>query len=379
MAPEQLAGNNVGPAADVFAWAATMAYAATGPPPFGVGRAEAVSYRVVHGDPDLDGIPDWLGSLLNTSLTKDPGQRPTVNGILQDLRPQVADAPTVVADAVTRVWHSSTPPSASPARSPRRVTTLSAAALLAVVSTVIARSLVMTGGEDRAGTPPASAAVPTTTPNPTAAGSSTFPFTAAPATTVSTTSAPPPSTVPATTASLPPTAAPPPAPSSCVPQLAVDIDAASDEDVSTVIDFIDAHQQQVVQLDLRIPVPSDERILQHAENEEPAYLYVRGGCDVNAQFCEGGFEMQIEDLTAVSDATLHLEHGAWIVHGRFAVQGTGVFQGIFSLALRAVPIALRIVGAVHSSRSSSRRARGSLATAVFDQHTSGDAATRLWP
>jgi serine/threonine protein kinase len=333
MAPEQLAGTSVGPAADVFAWAATVAYAATGRPPFGVGRAEAVSYRVVHGDPDLDGVPDWLGPLLIAGLTKDPGRRPTVSDILQYLRHQVADAPTV-ADAVTRVWQFPTPPSASRSPRPRRVATLSAAAVLAVAGTVIAGSLVMTGDEDRAGAPPASAAAAasTTTPDATAAGSSSFPFTAAPATSATTTSAPPPSTVPATTAR-------PPAPSPDIPQLAAEIDPASDEDVATVLDFIDAHQQQVVQLDLRFRDPSDERILQQAENEEPAYLYVRGSCDVDAQFCEGGFEMQIEDLTAVGDSTLHLEHGAWILSGRFAVQGTGVFQGIFSLTLRAVPIA----------------------------------------
>lgn len=59
-APEVLLRNEVGPAADVFALGATLAYAATGRPPYGTGEPAAVSYRTVHEDIDLEGFgPRW--------------------------------------------------------------------------------------------------------------------------------------------------------------------------------------------------------------------------------------------------------------------------------------------------------------------------------
>lgn len=78
LAPEVLGGGDVSMAADVYAWATTVAYAATGRPPFGRGRFEAVSYAVVHKEPDLDGVPGWLEPVLRGALAKDPRQRPNV-------------------------------------------------------------------------------------------------------------------------------------------------------------------------------------------------------------------------------------------------------------------------------------------------------------
>ncbi|MCG5214396.1 serine/threonine-protein kinase [Streptosporangium sp. KLBMP 9127] len=63
--------------ADVFSFAATLAYAATGRQPYGVGPPTAVAYRVVHQEPDLDGVPDWLAPLLRECLARDPAVRPT--------------------------------------------------------------------------------------------------------------------------------------------------------------------------------------------------------------------------------------------------------------------------------------------------------------
>jgi serine/threonine protein kinase len=60
MAPEQAQGRDCGPSVDVFSWGATVAFAATGRQPFGEGRPEAVVYRVVHEEPDLDGIDPRL-------------------------------------------------------------------------------------------------------------------------------------------------------------------------------------------------------------------------------------------------------------------------------------------------------------------------------
>src|SRR5690606_39241476 len=63
LAPEVLEGREAGPAADVFAWAATLAFAATGRQSYGTGPATAVAYRVVHQEPDLSDVPSWLAPL----------------------------------------------------------------------------------------------------------------------------------------------------------------------------------------------------------------------------------------------------------------------------------------------------------------------------
>ena len=56
IAPEQLTGGRLTPAADVFAWGCLVAYAATGRHPFGGHDAATRMYRIVTGEPDLDGL-----------------------------------------------------------------------------------------------------------------------------------------------------------------------------------------------------------------------------------------------------------------------------------------------------------------------------------
>lgn len=76
MSPEQASGDRVTSAGDVFAWASTIAFAATGRPPFGEGPPVAVIYRVVHQEPDLAGVPDNLLAPLRAAFAKDPAERP---------------------------------------------------------------------------------------------------------------------------------------------------------------------------------------------------------------------------------------------------------------------------------------------------------------
>ena len=77
MAPEELNGQPVTPAVDVWGTAALLVYAATGRHPFGQGRAEALAYRILSTDPDLTGTPDWLQAIAAAALSADPTARPT--------------------------------------------------------------------------------------------------------------------------------------------------------------------------------------------------------------------------------------------------------------------------------------------------------------
>lgn len=85
MSPEQVTGARIGPASDVFSLGAVLAFAATGRGPFGAGQLEAVIYRVVHGEPDLTGVPWQLAGLVAACLTKNPADRPAIAEILDQL------------------------------------------------------------------------------------------------------------------------------------------------------------------------------------------------------------------------------------------------------------------------------------------------------
>ena len=93
LAPEILYGDDATPASDVHSWAATVAFAATGRPPFGRGPSMAIMDRVRRGEHDLSGIPDPLRQLLADALAPEPERRPGLDAILGWLRPQVAPTP----------------------------------------------------------------------------------------------------------------------------------------------------------------------------------------------------------------------------------------------------------------------------------------------
>jgi ABC-type amino acid transport substrate-binding protein len=75
-APEVLLGGEAGPAADVFALGATVAAAATGRSPYGGGEWPVVSYRVAHGEIDVDGVESGLAELIRQCVARDPARRP---------------------------------------------------------------------------------------------------------------------------------------------------------------------------------------------------------------------------------------------------------------------------------------------------------------
>lgn len=146
MAPEQIQGKPVTEAADVFGWAANIAFTATGRPPFGSGRPEAIAYRVVHDSPDLTGVPHNLLPLLTASLQPEPALRPTVPQLVAALSGNPMASPTIVdpspsiptaVDTTTVLpppaATNPTDPARTPSRSPRRW-------VMAVVSLAIVAS-----------------------------------------------------------------------------------------------------------------------------------------------------------------------------------------------------------------------------------------------
>jgi hypothetical protein len=84
MAPEQFTGQ-AGPAADVFAWAVTVAYAASGQPLFGTGPTDTVMYRILHAQPSIAAVPADLRPLVAAALAKNPQDRPAAHELLDQL------------------------------------------------------------------------------------------------------------------------------------------------------------------------------------------------------------------------------------------------------------------------------------------------------
>ena len=115
MAPEQFAGQPASPASDVFAWAATMAYAATGRAAFAAPTVVAVAQRITAGQADLDGVPAPLLDVLRSCLAREPGQRPDAPQVLMALLghplTETVD-PGVALAAATRAMASTPVPAA---------------------------------------------------------------------------------------------------------------------------------------------------------------------------------------------------------------------------------------------------------------------------
>jgi hypothetical protein len=83
LAPEQILDLPISPAIDVFALGSLALYAAVGRPPFGHGHITAVSHRVVHEPPDLEGCPAQLLTLIEACLEKQAKARPAPGQIIE--------------------------------------------------------------------------------------------------------------------------------------------------------------------------------------------------------------------------------------------------------------------------------------------------------
>lgn len=82
MSPEQIHGQPAAAPSDVFSWAVTMVFAATGSPAFGRDTIPAVLHRILTAEPDLSGVPEGLRPLLSACLAKTPADRPAAPDLL---------------------------------------------------------------------------------------------------------------------------------------------------------------------------------------------------------------------------------------------------------------------------------------------------------
>jgi serine/threonine protein kinase len=124
MAPEQLSGERAGPAADIFAWGACLAFAATGRHPFAAETPTASMARVLSGPPDLAGIPDPFASVIARALAKSPEERPSAAAVVAALTGHHIHGVTESEQIVTRLVRGvdaqsmSRPPFGPPEQSP---------------------------------------------------------------------------------------------------------------------------------------------------------------------------------------------------------------------------------------------------------------------
>ncbi|MFC9878661.1 serine/threonine-protein kinase [Streptomyces libani] len=89
MSPEQVTGQRVAPASDVFCVGSVLAYAATGRQPFGnpASGVHAVMFKIAQEEPDVAAVPDGIRALILDCLAKDPAARPTPEELAERLGP----------------------------------------------------------------------------------------------------------------------------------------------------------------------------------------------------------------------------------------------------------------------------------------------------
>ncbi|MFC4534204.1 protein kinase domain-containing protein [Sphaerisporangium dianthi] len=81
-APEQVRGEEITPAADIFAWGCLVAYAGNGRHPYGRGDLMTLASRVLTGRPDLGTLPAPLDRLVRQATEPDPRHRPSAQELL---------------------------------------------------------------------------------------------------------------------------------------------------------------------------------------------------------------------------------------------------------------------------------------------------------
>ncbi len=168
LAPEVATGASATPASDVWSFGTTIFHALAGRPPYEVaGSGSAVLgvlYRVAHEEPPRLDDAGWLAPVLESTMQRDPGRRPTMKDVVATLRAGPTDAAvaaTQVLPVVGRRKATATPRTPSPPPPPTPPPTpvvgpgganrwrmaFAGAAIVAVLA-VIGTLLLIGGGDD---------------------------------------------------------------------------------------------------------------------------------------------------------------------------------------------------------------------------------------
>ncbi|MFG2076561.1 serine/threonine-protein kinase [Nonomuraea maritima] len=108
-APEQVRGEAISPAVDIFSWGCLVAYAGNGRHPYGRGDAITLATRVLNDPPDLGTLPAPLDELVRRATSQNVAERPTAQDLLIALVGGSApvradDPPTLVATEMLSGW-----------------------------------------------------------------------------------------------------------------------------------------------------------------------------------------------------------------------------------------------------------------------------------
>ncbi|GGT58949.1 serine/threonine protein kinase [Actinomadura citrea] len=169
VAPEVVREQQPLPASDVFSLAGTVAYAATGRPPFGGGRIEAIIHRTLSGEIDLEGVDPRVAGLVRQCAEKEPGARIALERLLRQApapgplaadpayrrivgvpRPMPASVTDAVASGLVPADRTRTVPGVSRGRSRAAVIAAGAGvAAVVLVGALLARFVLDGGGGDK--------------------------------------------------------------------------------------------------------------------------------------------------------------------------------------------------------------------------------------
>ncbi|WP_199548312.1 serine/threonine-protein kinase [Streptomyces sp. N35] len=165
MSPEQVRGERLTPASDVFSLGCALVFAATGRGPFegGESGAHALMFRVAFEEPELEGVPEGILDLVRECLRKEPGERPDPERLLELTNPDplgpwlpepvlallARHASALLAAEVSRQHVRAAP---APPRKKRRAGLIATGAVLAVCATASLAYVLNPAGDDGGGT-----------------------------------------------------------------------------------------------------------------------------------------------------------------------------------------------------------------------------------
>ncbi|MEU4575494.1 hypothetical protein [Nonomuraea sp. NPDC023979] len=156
-APERTRGGELGPATDVWAWAATVAYAAAGRDPFGGDGFGGRLARMAEGAASLAALPQGpLRELLADCLAVDPEVRPTAEQALLRLIEETVlvvprPVPGPVPGPVPQSAGASAVEAAGAGRKRRRGVVAAAGVVIALVAGGVSAGVTLAVGEPGAG------------------------------------------------------------------------------------------------------------------------------------------------------------------------------------------------------------------------------------